>query len=160
MGLWLRLPGFWVTGLGFSLVGAVLLSDGWLCRGQVGSSVKAPAGGGAAADFDAAWATFYNRSDEATARNAWQHLRPMRTAPGTTVGLDHRPWEHTPSTYVVCLDDRALKADVQRSMAANMRDSVTIDSDHSPFLTAPRELADIVNGVLARTSSELAERRA
>jgi len=109
--------------------------------------------GGEVPDFETAWATFYNRCDEATARAAWEHLRPMRTAPGTTVGLDHRPWEHTPSTYVVCLEDHALKPDVQRSMAANMADSVVIDSDHSPFFTAPRELASIVNGVLARTSA-------
>ncbi|HEX4443922.1 MAG TPA: alpha/beta hydrolase [Galbitalea sp.] len=108
--------------------------------------------GGEVPDFKTAWGTFYNRSDEATARVAWEHLRPMRTAPGTTVGLDHRPWEHIPSTYVVCLEDNALRPEVQRSMAANMTDFVTIDSDHSPFLTAPNELASIVNGVLARSS--------
>jgi pimeloyl-ACP methyl ester carboxylesterase len=99
-------------------------------------------------DFETAWATFYNRCDEQTAHDAWSQLRPMRTPPGSTDGLDHRPWEKIPSTYVVCLDDRALKPEVQQSMAANMGDSYTIDSDHSPFLTAPTELAGIVNRVL------------
>jgi pimeloyl-ACP methyl ester carboxylesterase len=105
--------------------------------------------GGEVPDFDTAWNTFFNECDEQTARRAWSQLRPMTTAPGTTVGLEHRPWERIPSTYVVCLRDHALPPEAQREMASNMANSVTIDSDHSPFLTAPARLAEVVNGVLA-----------
>ncbi len=99
-------------------------------------------------DFRVAWDTFYNDCDEEVARAAWSQLRPMPTAPGGVVGLEHRPWERVNATYVVCSDDHSLRAEVQRQMAANMRYSVELESDHSPFLSAPEALAATLNSVL------------
>jgi pimeloyl-ACP methyl ester carboxylesterase len=98
--------------------------------------------------FDIAWQTFFSECTRAQAQAAWARLRPMPSPPGTTIGLENRPWERLPSTYIVCLRDHALKPDVQQQMARNMRYSASIDSDHSPFLTAPKDLAKLLNDVL------------
>lgn len=50
----------------------------------------------------------------------------------------------SPCTYVICQRDQALLPDVQREIAQRCDDVVTIDSDHSPFLSHPRELADLL----------------
>jgi pimeloyl-ACP methyl ester carboxylesterase len=104
--------------------------------------------GGEVPDFASAWESFYNDCDERTALAAWEQLRPMGTPPGTTAGLEHRPWSFRPSTYVACLRDHALKPEVQLGMSQNMSFSATIESDHSPFLSAPEALAAILNDVL------------
>jgi pimeloyl-ACP methyl ester carboxylesterase len=98
--------------------------------------------------FQTAWSTFFSGCSREQAYAAWQRLRPMRTPPGSTDGLEHRPWERLPSTYLICLRDHALLPEVQREMASNMTFSASIDADHSPFLTAPAALADLLNNVL------------
>lgn len=53
------------------------------------------------------------------------------------------------STYVRCDRDRAVHPDHQAIMAARCGRGVDLDTDHSPFLSAPAELADIVAPVAA-----------
>jgi pimeloyl-ACP methyl ester carboxylesterase len=49
-----------------------------------------------------------------------------------------------PRAYVECTQDRALSISWQRSMAsrASIGSVITMDSDHSPFLSAPEQLVD------------------
>jgi hypothetical protein len=75
---------------------------------------------------------------------------PMSHAPGET-----RPpaeaWRHRPSTFVVCAEDRILAPEQQRRWAARTTDAVEWDSDHSPMLSHPDELADLLAALAART---------
>jgi pimeloyl-ACP methyl ester carboxylesterase len=54
------------------------------------------------------------------------------------------------STYVVCRRDDALAPSVQREVAQRCDDVVEIDSDHCPFLSHPRELADLIESLHIR----------
>lgn len=54
------------------------------------------------------------------------------------------PWMRVPSTYVVCEADRALRPDLQETMAEQATDVVRLSTSHSPFLSAPEVLADII----------------
>ena len=49
-----------------------------------------------------------------------------------------------PRVYIECLRDRTITIDGQRAMqqAGGCQRVLTIDTDHSPFLSRPRELAD------------------
>ena len=47
-------------------------------------------------------------------------------------------------TYVVCTRDNAISPGTQRFMAARAGQVVEWDTDHSPFLTRPGDLADLL----------------
>jgi pimeloyl-ACP methyl ester carboxylesterase len=54
-----------------------------------------------------------------------------------------------PSTYVVCTHDHAISPSLQRAMAAHAQEVVEWDSDHSPFLTRPTQLAELLASYLS-----------
>ena len=56
----------------------------------------------------------------------------------------------TPSTYVVCRNDRAVAPAHQELMAARCTATVRLDADHSPFLSAVEPVADLL-AALARS---------
>ncbi|MEL6894335.1 MAG: alpha/beta fold hydrolase [Actinomycetota bacterium] len=70
--------------------------------------------------------------------------QPMATMTQPTSGS---PLGSIPSTYVVCLRDRTVHPDHQAAMAARCDRTVVLDTDHSPFLSATTELADIVEPI-------------
>jgi hypothetical protein len=47
-----------------------------------------------------------------------------------------------PRSYIECLKDQALSADFQKQMYTNMpcERVMTLDTGHSPFISAPHEL--------------------
>jgi pimeloyl-ACP methyl ester carboxylesterase len=53
-------------------------------------------------------------------------------------------WTGTPSTYLVCADDRNTAPLLQRTQAARASRTIELDSGHHPFLSHPAEVADIV----------------
>jgi pimeloyl-ACP methyl ester carboxylesterase len=55
-------------------------------------------------------------------------------------------WRHTPSTYVVCEQDRQFPVALQEKYAAQATNAERLPTSHSPFLSAPDRLA----GLLAR----------
>jgi pimeloyl-ACP methyl ester carboxylesterase len=70
--------------------------------------------------------------------------RPIAVACiGTPVG---RPrWKDVPSWYLVATDDRMILATTQKFMAERMKATVrTAECDHTPSLTAPHSVVDIV----------------
>ena len=107
---------------------------------------------GEVASVDPAQATtaFYHRCRPEDAEWATARLRPMPTATLVAPLPDHVAWKHVPSTYVVCTDDQIISPQSQRAMAAQAGGSVDLDSDHSPFLSCPAALADVLAGVAAR----------
>ncbi len=70
----------------------------------------------------------------------------MRTM---TEPLAGDPRATIPSTYVVCSQDAAVHPDHQRVMSARCSTQVTFATDHSPFISAVEDLADVVAGAAA-----------
>ena len=60
--------------------------------------------------------------------------QPIRTA----------TWKTVPSTYVVCTDDLAFPAELQRRMATRCGHVVDLPAHHSPFLSMPDRVADVL----------------
>ena len=107
-------------------------------------------GNGQQVSVDPALATglFYADAPAVAAAAAVARLRPVhrsvfRGVP-TTVA-----WRQKPATYVVCADDRAVHPDLQRAMAERAGDRREWPGGHTPILTRPAEVADLI-AALAR----------
>lgn len=61
-------------------------------------------------------------------------------------------WRERPSTYVVCTDDRAVAPALQRSLAARCTTTVEWPTSHSPFVSRPELVADLLSELARRTS--------
>jgi pimeloyl-ACP methyl ester carboxylesterase len=56
-------------------------------------------------------------------------------------------WQHVPSTYLVCAQDRGTPADRQREFAGRAANVVELDAGHHPFLSQPAAVADLIVGL-------------
>ena len=56
-------------------------------------------------------------------------------------------WQHVPSTYLVCAQDRGTPAERQREFAGRAGSVVEIDAGHHPFLSEPAAVRDLVLGL-------------
>jgi pimeloyl-ACP methyl ester carboxylesterase len=94
----------------------------------------------------AAPAIFFGDCDEATAAAAVARLVPERAD-----GFGQQPravaWRERPSTYAVCTDDRALTPALQRNLAARCGTVVEWPTSHSPFLSRPDLVADLLEAL-------------
>lgn len=85
-------------------------------------------------------AVFYNTCTPEIAQHAVSELRTQSiisfTQPITQVA-----WKSIPSTYIVCEQDQAIPLFAQEAMSQRATRVIRIDSDHSPFLSKPAELA-------------------
>lgn len=84
--------------------------------------------------------------DPATAAWAVDRLGPQ---PSVTLGdvPTAVAWRARPSTYVVCTEDRGIHPDLQRALARRCDERVEWPTSHSPFLSAPDRVADLVAGI-------------
>lgn len=118
------------AGPGSRLVDAVRIDDAGLVTVD-------PAGAAAA---------LYNECDDATAAWAMARLGPQRF-----VTLEQAPaavaWRDRPALYVVCGRDRAVPPSLQAELARRCGDTVTWPSDHSPFLSRPADVVDLLAGL-------------
>jgi pimeloyl-ACP methyl ester carboxylesterase len=89
-----------------------------------------------------AWELFYGDSDEQKAEEMIARFRPMPLE--QMIQLSEPAWKSVPSTYVVCTNDRAIPPEAQRWMASRADEVVEIHTDHSPFVTQPEFLADVM----------------
>jgi pimeloyl-ACP methyl ester carboxylesterase len=94
---------------------------------------------------------FYNDCDQATvswalARLGPQPLSTMQQAP-TAIA-----WRGRPSTYVVCTDDLAIHPDLQRVLAKRCTTTVEWETSHSPFLSRPDLVTDLLSSVARQPS--------
>ncbi|MDB6089263.1 MAG: uncharacterized protein JWN85_2047 [Gammaproteobacteria bacterium] len=89
-------------------------------------------------------AVFYADCDLASQQWARSRLRPQAAA--TVREPVPRPaWLHIPSTYIVCVNDMALPADLQRNVfAPRATEVLELQASHSPFLSQPAALADLL----------------
>jgi pimeloyl-ACP methyl ester carboxylesterase len=91
---------------------------------------------------------FYGDCNQSDADWATRQLRPdpllplLQRAGRGDVGL--------PRAYVACSRDRAISVEHQRAMAERgaIDHLVTMDADHSPFLSSPEELARHLDGIV------------
>ena len=91
---------------------------------------------------------FYGDSDAATSAALAARLRPMPLVAFPAATSDPA-WKTVPSTYVVCTNDGALPPDAQRWMAQRAAEVVEWPTDHSPFVTRPDAIADLVRAYLS-----------
>jgi pimeloyl-ACP methyl ester carboxylesterase len=102
----------------------------------------------ASIDPKAAPSVFYNRCAPHDAAWATAQLRPMPTSVLIAPPPPVPAWRVLPSTYIACTDDRILSLSAQEQMAQNADAIRRIDSDHSPFLSCPELLGDVLSEIL------------
>ena len=103
-----------------------------------------------AVEFDPALVQelFYNRCAPELALRAKVRLKPQAAAPlSEPVVLSDERYGRIAKSYIICTDDHAFPASAQRGLCerARIERIRTIASDHSPFFSAPQELADMVH---------------
>lgn len=92
---------------------------------------------------------FYTDTSDAEFQWALARIRDMAVVPPDELGLEARPWEDATSTYVVCAHDQtAMAPAMQREMARNATYAVELETDHSPFLSSPDELTEILASIM------------
>jgi pimeloyl-ACP methyl ester carboxylesterase len=99
---------------------------------------------------------FYGDVDDATAAAAISLLGPDGPAgiPGEPVVVTESRYGANPHTYVLCLRDKVVPVALQRRFIAEI-DAVSVrpttvvelDTSHSPFLSRPGELAEVIASV-------------
>jgi pimeloyl-ACP methyl ester carboxylesterase len=94
-------------------------------------------------DPDRAVAAFFHDCDPEIAAAAVDRLRPMSLA-ALSAEVEAAAWREKPATYVVCTEDHALPVALQRSNAERIGTSVDWPTSHSPFLSRPDLVADLL----------------
>jgi pimeloyl-ACP methyl ester carboxylesterase len=62
-------------------------------------------------------------------------------------------WRSIPSTYIVCTQDRAFPPELQREVfAARASEVAELECSHSPFLSQPARLAELLAGCVRRAA--------
>jgi pimeloyl-ACP methyl ester carboxylesterase len=89
-----------------------------------------------------AHAALYQNCKEKVAAWAVSQLTPQTLAsfrsPRSSFDVD------APSRYVLCTDDNAIDPTLQKVMGERCTEVVTLESDHSPFLSRPGVLTDLL----------------
>ncbi|MFE7277203.1 alpha/beta hydrolase [Streptomyces sp. NPDC057623] len=77
-------------------------------------------------------------------RAAWAVDLLRVQAPGCGRGVPERQsWKHTPSTYVVCAQDRAIEPELQRVLARRCTSVREWPTGHSPFVVRPELVVEL-----------------
>ena len=87
---------------------------------------------------------FYNKCTPEVAKKASSALRTQSLI-AFNQPLTEVAWKQVPSSYIICEQDNAIPVFAQEGMSGRATDVVRIDSDHSPFLCCPKELAQIID---------------
>jgi len=100
-------------------------------------------------DREVSLAAFYHDVEPSLARQAASRLRPFQKTGYAVIETDAvAAWRTIPTTYVVCAEDRMVHPDTQREMAAAAAaagaEVLEWPSGHSPFLSHPHLVADLV----------------
>lgn len=99
------------------------------------------------ADFKGAWELFYHDCDEATARWAYDRLTPEKAGDTATtpISVPHFWKAQLPRSFIVCRQDRAQPRWLADVTARRLGvEPLAIDTSHSPFLSRPAELAQLL----------------
>jgi pimeloyl-ACP methyl ester carboxylesterase len=91
---------------------------------------------------------YFHDCPEDVARHAWERLRPQAATP-MTERCPLEAWPDVPATYVLMREDRSVAPAWSREVARERLggDAVELDGGHSPFLSRPAALADVLCGL-------------
>ena len=89
---------------------------------------------------------FYADVDEGVARESADRLGHQSVA-SFAAELTAAAWTRIGSTYVVCEQDRAIPATAQEAMSQRAGTVHRLDSSHSPFLSMPERVAEIIESI-------------
>jgi pimeloyl-ACP methyl ester carboxylesterase len=134
-----------MVGKGVSVLGSVggVQPDWW----QV-SKDEGPGGGIVRVAKDLAVPTFYADVEPSLAAQAVERLIPASYI-SQTGEVTKVAWRTIPSTYIICTQDNAIPLVAQEAMAGNAQRRHRLDASHSPFLSQPSELAELLISELA-----------
>ncbi|MFD5862725.1 alpha/beta hydrolase [Streptomyces chartreusis] len=90
--------------------------------------------------------TLYNDVPEDKKEAALARLLPQ-TALSFAEPVDRAAWRTLPSSYVVCDDDRSLPPSYQEPFAARTGATYHLPSGHTPLLSMPDKLADLLEQI-------------
>jgi pimeloyl-ACP methyl ester carboxylesterase len=105
---------------------------------------------------DAVKLALYNDCSDADARAAMARLVPEPAAPsGQPLRLSAGRFGRLDKVYVHCSKDNAISLPRQRQFAAKwpMRKVITLDSGHSPFLSMPKRLSEVLASELHESTT-------
>jgi len=109
----------------------------------LGSAIQVRDDGSSVLDPSLARSALYGSCGEDAINAAISRLTPQPMA--TMIQpLSHSALGHIRSTYVICSQDQAVHPVHQEIMAQRCTDSITLDTDHSPFLSMVNETANII----------------
>lgn len=95
----------------------------------------------------------YHDCSEEDVERAKQRLGSQALAPfATPVSVTDENFGRVPRTYIECLEDHAIGISSQREMRSNLpcEKVITMDTSHSPFLSAPEELTNHLDAAADR----------
>jgi pimeloyl-ACP methyl ester carboxylesterase len=104
-------------------------------------------GGMRFADIEGARATFYHDCDDATVRWAFDRLCPEYVGDTATTPISVPDFwaADLPRAFIRCEQDRAMPRWFADLVSLRLGvEPLTIDASHSPFLSRPRELAELL----------------
>jgi pimeloyl-ACP methyl ester carboxylesterase len=93
---------------------------------------------------------FYANCSDEDAAFAESRLCDQAIAPfASPVTTTPERWGRIPRYYIECTGDRAITLKLQQEMQTHSpcRQTFSMETDHSPFLSAPKELAEILAGI-------------
>ena len=90
---------------------------------------------------------FYNTCTPEVAADAANQLR-TQSLPSFNQAITRVAWKTIPSAYIICESDNAIPLFAQEAMSTRATEVVRMKTDHSPFLSAPKELAGIINSLM------------
>ncbi len=94
---------------------------------------------------------FFTGCDEAVAERAVSQLAPqLAPFPDPNDRPTVVAWRHRPATYAVCTADTAVDPQLQQRMAERASERVSWPTGHSPFLSHPELVADLLAELAGR----------
>jgi len=111
------------------------------------SFVRALEDGRTIPDAQQAPAVFYGDCDADTQRWACAQLK-SQPAGAFAEAVPQPAWQRLPSTYILCTEDAAILPGLQRErFAPRLGRTLTLQASHSPFLSCPTALAELIAGL-------------
>ena len=96
--------------------------------------------------LDGAREFFYHDCDDVTVRWAFSKLSPgISPFPGERLHLSNFWQAQPPRSFILCEQDRAMPQTMAKAVIRRLGvEPLTINTSHSPFLSRPRELAELL----------------
>ena len=92
----------------------------------------------------------YHDCDPKEAAAFAERMRPQKYDSVMPIISEAPAWSVVPTTYVVCIEDRALHVDIQRTFAKRASSVAEWPTSHSPFTSQP----ELVISLLAKLATE------